>query len=243
MYDKVIQLDFCTIVYSQTDKSVYWNLALTNQKLSPSQLSKIEDTLISLKRTPVIYFEDTKRMCTLGEFLKKNGYKKEFADCFLFYQKKTVDQTHFKEIKKVETEKDLEIFLETENKCYQKDDPQNPYGELGDYLELARKFWFRHHKTNRVEFYTAFKNGAPVSVGILTNYDDIGYLACIGSKKEVRGQGYGKAISLYMIQQSINHRNKYHCLATEEGHYPYEFYQRIGFKPIFTAVGYARKNN
>jgi hypothetical protein len=52
----------------------------------------------------------------------------------------------------------------------------------------------------------------------------------------VRGEGFGKAVSLYAVDQSIKNGNTLHCLATEAGHYPYEFYKRIGFVPKFTAI-------
>jgi len=56
----------------------------------------------------------------------------------------------------------------------------------------------------------------------------------------VRGQGYGKAATLYCIEQSIKNGNFEHCLATEENTYPNEFYKNIGFSTRFTAIGYTK---
>ena len=85
-----------------------------------------------------------------------------------------------------------------------------------------------------------YKNNKPVAVSTLTNYDEIGYISNVGSLSEVRGEGFGKAATLFCIQESIKHGNREHCLATEEGAYPNEFYKRIGFVTRFTAVGYTK---
>jgi len=47
--------------------------------------------------------------------------------------------------------------------------------------------------------------------------------------------------TLHCVKQSIEKGHNYHFLATEEGHYPHEFYQRIGFKTKFTAIDYAKE--
>ena len=74
-----------------------------------------------------------------------------------------------------------------------------------------------------------------------TNYQGIGYISNVGSLKDVRGQGYGKNVTLYAVEQSEVHGNTINCLATEEGAYPNEFYKRLGYKTRFTAI-YFTKN-
>lgn len=124
--------------------------------------------------------------------------------------------------------------------CFQKDDPQNPYGTLGDYLTVAEKVWHRHHATDRIEYFTAFDGNEPVAVSTLTNFKQIGYISNVGSLRKVRGQGFGKLATLYCVDVSKKRDNHYHCLATEEGTYPHEFYQRIGFEKKFSAVCYKK---
>jgi len=75
----------------------------------------------------------------------------------------------------------------------------------------------------------------------LTNHDGIGYISNVGSLRKVRGEGFGKIASLYPVSQSIKNGNLEHCLATEEGTYPNEFYKRIGFETRFTAVCYVKQ--
>lgn len=83
-----------------------------------------------------------------------------------------------------------------------------------------------------------YKDSRPVAFSALTNYESIGYISNAGSLKEVRGQGFGKLATLYCIDQSKKRGNTEHCLATEEGTYANKFYKRLGFKTLFTAVGY-----
>jgi len=82
--------------------------------------------------------------------------------------------------------------------------------------------------------------GEPCAVATLTNFDGLGYISNVGSLKKVRGKGFGKIATLYCVAKSIKNNNQEHCLATEEGAYPNEFYKRIGFVTRFTACGYTK---
>ncbi|MBP9700192.1 hypothetical protein KBD71_02825, partial [Candidatus Woesebacteria bacterium] len=67
-----------------------------------------------------------------------------------------------------------------------------------------------------------------------------GYISNVGSLRSVRGEGFGKLVTLYAVDQSIKNRNSFHYLGTEEGHYPNVFYTRIGFETKFKAVGWSK---
>lgn len=141
----------------------------------------------------------------------------------------------------MENKQDLELFLKTFNNCYKKDDPQNPYGEVGSYLDSSKKAWIANSSSNKLEYFIIYNESQkPVAVSALTNYKGIGYISNVGSLQSVRGQGFGKLATFYCIYKSKLNGNKIHCLATEEGHYPYEFYKRLGFKDKFSAVYYQK---
>ncbi len=194
-------------------------------------------------RKTVVYFENKKDFDGLKVLLESVGYKKFFEDSWMFHKGKNLDESKFDHVKEVDNEDDLETFLKTFDKCYQKDDPQNPYGELGDYLEVARDSWHQHHATGKIEYFIVFnEKDTPVAVSTLTNFAGIGYISNVGSLIEVRGKGYGKLASLYCVYKSKKSGNTEHALATEEGQYPNEFYNRIGFETRFTAVGYLKEN-
>lgn len=241
MFDGIINLDFASIGYCEIDKSPFWNFALAGKNLSNKEIADIEHKFTSLSRSSTIYFENNVELGPLKTLLIENGYQKEFEDSWMFWEDKNIDEAHFDKIKKVETENDLLIFLKTFDACFRNDDPQNPYGELGDYLKVAENVWRRHHESNKLEYFIAYKDNAPVAVSTLTNFEGIGYISNVGSLKKVRGEGFGKAITLYCIAQSKKNRNSIHCIATEENTFPNDFYKQIGFKTLFAAVGYTKK--
>lgn len=243
MFDKIIDLGFASVSYCAGEESAFWNQALVNQTLNKEQLGLIEDTLIKLNRRPAVYFENRKSLSSLIQFLEQNSYIYFFEDCWLFHPGVEIDSGRFVQVKKVLTERELEIFLTTFDMCFQKNDPQNPYGTLGDYLTVAEKVWHRHHATSRIEYFIVFDNSEPVAVSTLTNFKQIGYISNVGSLRKVRGQGFGKLATLYCVDVSKKRGNHYHCLATEEGTYPYEFYQRIGFEKKFSAACYIKGIN
>lgn len=241
MYDEVFDLGFATVVYSKSDKSGYWNNALVNKILNKSELEQIEKILISKDRTPSIYFENRPDLTPLSNFLESSNYKKAWEDSWQFWKSRVIDNKNFESVKRVTSQDELSVFLSTFNDCYQKDDPQNPYGEVGTYLKVTGDAWNKNNKTNNLEYFIVYKESKPVAVSALTSFEGIGYISNVGSLREVRGQGFGKLATLYCVSQSIKNGNNEHCLATEEGAYPNEFYKRIGFETRFAALGYTKK--
>jgi hypothetical protein len=241
MFDEVVNLEYASVGISKNDKSGYWNNALVNKILSEVEITKIEEILTSRDRKPTIYFENREDLKPLSEMLALRKYTKKWKDSWQFWNGGKIDTRYFDSVVEVATPLQLSIFLKVFNECYQKNDPQNPYGELGDYLKVAEDVWHKHNKTKRLEYFMVFKNKKPVAVSTLANFEGIGYISNVGSLREVRGQGYGKTATLYCVGQSIRYGNTEHCLATEEGAYPNEFYKRIGFATRFTALGYTKK--
>ncbi|MFA5967495.1 MAG: GNAT family N-acetyltransferase [Patescibacteria group bacterium] len=239
MFGKLTDLGFASVSYCEDDKSAWWNQALIENEITPEQIKVIEQTMISQSRTPVIYFENNKSESFI-DLLKQSGYKFEYEDSWMFHAGENIDYDRSHHVKKVENEEDLKIFIDTFDKCYQKDDPQNPFGELGDYLKATARAWKAHHSTNRVEYFIVYKDNQPVAVSTLTNLKGGGYISNVGSLREVRGEGFGKTATLFALERSVENGNTIHYLATEAGTYPNEFYKKIGFTTRFTAVGYKK---
>jgi ribosomal protein S18 acetylase RimI-like enzyme len=239
VFTRYIGLGFAKICYSEDDPSSYWNYAFTNQLLNSEQLLQLNNEFELLQRKPTIYFENTEDNTKLRTFLEENEFKKGFEDSWLFYGEDEINTNKFDQVKKVENVDELKTFVETFDKCYQKDDQQNPYGELGGYLNSARKAWIDYHD-EKLEYFMVFKDGEPVAVSALTSYEGMGYIANVGSLQSVRGEGFGKLATLYCVWKSKENGNKNHFLGTEDGTYPNAFYQRIGFKKKFSTLGYSR---
>ncbi len=237
-FDGLKELGFGFLVSSKTDDSFYWNNCFVEKEITELNIQKIEKIMSLIKRNPCFYLlnDDYKNI----KLLEKENYEKEATDQWMFFSD-NFDIRDFSNYKKVKNLDDLDIFLETFNQCYQKNDSQNPYGELGGYIDTAKKAWVTKSKNDQLEYFIFYnENNKPVAVSSLTNFKGIGYISNVGSLQEVRGLGFGKKATLFCINQSILNHNKTHCLATEKGHYPYEFYKRLGFKDKFSASFYLK---
>lgn len=239
MFDDIFDLGFALFGYCHDDQSSFWNNTLIDGEIDIEQIKQIEKAMNEHDRKPVLYFENNKSDYFI-KLIENLGYTKEYEDSWMFHTGNDLNYNKDAVVKKVENEQDLKIFLEVLNNCYRNNDPQNPYGELGNYLGVAEKVWYQHNQTERVEYFIVYKNRRPVAVTTLTNFDGIGYISNIGSLPEVRGEGYGKVATLFSVEQSVRNGNHLHCLATEEKTYPNEFYKRIGFEVRFTAVGFGK---
>lgn len=236
MFDELFELDFATVCYSKNDPSPFWNNAFVDTVLDGDQLRELDAKLKSLHRSPAMYFENRADLFPLKTLLEEHNYIKTAEDSLMFWSLGEVETDRFESVRKVETQEELAVFLDTFDRSYIKDDPLNPYGELGEYLTAARIAWEKHHKSNRVEYFIAYKDSEPVAVSTLTNYGQIGYISNVGSTLAVRGEGFGKLATLYCVAQSQKNGNTTHFLATEEGTNPHSFYTAIGFKTKFTTL-------
>ncbi len=230
LFDEVLNLGFASICYSTLDTSPFWNNALVDQTLSDDQRLQVEEELNQRARKPAFYFEDRQDLQKFSNMLMQAGFEVAAEDTLLSHSGENIDEQKFDQVKKVMNEEELEIYCKTFDHCFQKDDPQNPYGELGEYLIACKSVWRKHHATNKVEYFIAYKDSKPVAVSALTNHKNLGYISNVGSLKSVRGEGYGKLATMFCVAQSKKNGNTLHFLATEEGTYPNEFYKRIGFE-------------
>jgi hypothetical protein len=235
MFDELFDLNFATVCYSRNDPSTFWNNALVNKILTKEEVEKVASKFVELERKPALYYENRTDLASLTSLLTQLGYSNDAEDSWMFHSGENIDSSRFGSVKKVTTDKDLETFLTTFDKCYRKDDPLNPYGELGEYLKAAHIAWERHHDSNRIEYFIAYKGEEPVAVSTLTNHKGIGYISNVGSLLSVRGEGYGKLATMYCVSKSKENGNTSHCLATEEGTNPNKFYNGIGFTTRFTS--------
>ena len=56
----------------------------------------------------------------------------------------------------------MRVSLKTMDDCYQEDDPQNPYGELGDYPKLLEKAWKEFHDQG-LDYFIAYEGAKPIN--------------------------------------------------------------------------------
>lgn len=239
--ENLLQVKNALILYSLTDSSEFSNYAYIYNLISKSNLEEIEKAFETLNRKSAIYFENNKESEKISNFLVQNNYSKKWEDSWMFYTGEGIDTSRFESIKKVTNADELEIFINTFDLSYQKDDPNNPYGDVKNFIPGCRDAWLKFGQTDKLQYFLAYKNSEPVATSILNSYNGLGYISAVGSIQKVRGEGFGKLATLYAVHESQLLGNTEHVLATEEGTYPNEFYKRIGFETRFTALGYSKK--
>jgi ribosomal protein S18 acetylase RimI-like enzyme len=242
MFDEIIDLNGSTLGISNLDKTAFWNFSLVYRNINDKELTEIEEKMKSFDRKPVVYVKNDEKFSETVKLLKNKQYKKSYEDSWMSWMGGEISTERFDQVKKVNDERQLKIYLETFNNCFRNNDPQNPYGELGDYLKVAEKVWHNNHNSDRLEYFIAYKDEKPVAVATLNNFEGLGYISNVGSLKEVRGEGFGKLVTLHCVEASKNKGNNFHFLATEENTYPNNFYKKIGFKTNFTGVAYSLSN-
>lgn len=239
-YDEIIKVGSASLCLSHHDKGILGNYALVNAQIPQEELKKIEAVFSKHDRMSTIYFEERVGLLNLIDSLKEQGYKQTITDSWLFYEDEVKNQAKFDQIKIVKTDADFEAWLQTLDKCFVNDDPQNPYGPITHYVESSRKRWPDKKNNPDLEYYVVYEDGKPVATSMLNNRNGLGYIAAVGSLPSARGKGYGKLASLFAVYRSQQRKNFFTCLSTEEGHFPYKFYTRIGFNDRLRAVSFTK---
>ena len=237
-FEEIDEDDKMIFSYCKNNSEIWWNFALLKKSINSEDIKLIDNFFYSRNRSPTIYLSDEDTFENSINLILKEGYKLSSKDSWMFWEDE-VPEINDKDIIEVQSEEDFEEWINTFIKSYPKDDPKNPYGDQSEFAEILKEKW-KEGKIKKDKYFLAFKENFPVAVGILTNYDNKGYISGIGSIPCVRGKGFGKKISLYCVKKSFEQGNKIHFLATEKGDYPFEFYKRIGFTPKFTASYYTK---
>jgi ribosomal protein S18 acetylase RimI-like enzyme len=224
------------LAYCKLNSEVWWNFAFLKNPISKDELQSISNFFKKRKRAVTIYFPEDGRYEQISAMLLNKGYNLSSNDYWMFWNKE-IPKFKDKDIIEVKSDIDFEKWIKTFIKSYPKDDPKNPYGEQREFAEVIKKVWYER-KSKNDKYFLAFDSQEPVAVGILTSYNGMGYVSGVGTIPSVRGNGFVKKISLHCIKESFKQGNKAHFLVTEKGHFPFEFYKRIGFKPEFIASYY-----
>ena len=241
VFDRYIGLGFATVCYSENDTSSYWNYAFCKSGLDSDQIKEVEDEFSLLSRVPTFYFEKENTFTPFISRLEEQGYKKGFEESWLFFEKEVaLSENELSRVRKVENEEDLQIYIDTLDHCYVDNDPQNPYGAQSGYLVAAKNAWISQH-TEKLEYFIIYDGDTPIAVSSLTSYEGLGYIANVWSLPSVRGKGFGKLATMYCVWKSQQNGNTTHFLITDEGTYPHEFYQRVGFKHKFYTQGFVKQ--
>jgi GNAT superfamily N-acetyltransferase len=244
-FDRVETSPYGLLGFCEKEPSEYWNHFLVEKPLSDSEIKEVEALLITLKRQPAFYFQNTPQTEQFAAYLEHLSYKKAFEDVWMFYEDPiTFSESLFeKNIRVVKNEKDLDVFCSVMDQSYRENDPQNPYGELHQYLDVTRDAWLKKRASGLLIYYVVYNNDQePCGVGSVGFYKNIGYISNVGTLQAVRGQGFGKLAIFFALFLTQKQGCTYHCLATEVGGFPNQLYERLGFKTRFRASVFFKEN-
>ena len=238
--DDIIYYDNYTLVFSRTDKSELWNFAVVEDNKKVLLIEPIEQVFNLKQRRPCFYCIKTSPHI---KTIINAGYHKTFTDSWFFWQsKETIPTQYFDTIKQVESKEELEIYIQTLDACFQKDDPKNPYGALWDYLISAKeaRITDKEQNINKLVYFICYKEETPVAVSALAMQWNLAYISNVWSLRVVRWEWYGKAVSLFPLQYALGKGINNIALSTEEGYFPYEFYKRLWFIQMFDMEYYVK---
>ncbi|MBP9749910.1 MAG: GNAT family N-acetyltransferase [Candidatus Pacebacteria bacterium] len=242
MFSAIESVNGFLVIHNDFDQTPYWNYALCTERPTEMHIRTIEKRMRTLQRKPAIYFPNTPSFHPLIEMLK-HEWQLHNEDSWMFFEGTIPENLNVDQIKKVSSSVELEQWLTTLDASFLANDPQNPYGTLGTYIDLARRAWKENNALGKFEYVIAFDRGEPVAVATLTYEGTLAYISNVGSRKDYRGKGYGKLVTLYCVLEASRHAVSDICLATEEGTYPNSFYKKIGFRTRFSACNYAKNDN
>ena len=218
-------------------KDFYWNYASQINTQSPEKF--IHQTIEFFKdrnRQPAVYITPFTKPIGLSKTLKSSGFEIKSQDAWMFYRggkPKIVFPKNFK-IKKVETQKEMEAFVNIFNRAYGGATPNEPYGALPpDYSQALLESYKQKNKDKKIIHYLGLLENKPVGIATLIYSDEYGGIYNIGTIPAQRGKGISSLLTLTCILEAIQTGAKNVFLQTEQGSYNEKFSSNIGFTTEF----------
>ncbi len=211
------------------------------------KLKKINNLMRSKGRTPAIYFPNVEPLSNDSDILLSENYVISYSDSWMLFKGKNPTVVIERGTKIINVGRDVGLidgFCEVFSKGYSGVKSQdNPYGgwSTEGFLDATRCALMSSSIHQRMEAYLIKVNTRLVACGLLMSLNKRGYLAGIASIPEVRGKGYGKLISLFLTQSSLEKGNKITFLATELKSKNEKFYSKLGYKTVENGYCYVYK--
>lgn len=241
-YDDLTNIGSAQIATNNLDETIWWNNVTFSGDIS-DKILEIENYFQSRNRKTTFYFAEDGQNIEFEKILRNGSYKQTDYEVWLEVKNPTISKDRFGQIEQIMNMEELGLFIETVDKGFSPDDPDNPYGGLGDeYLDKIRQSFDFCGADGKIKYYIIFsENNEPVGVGCLTNYHNIGYISNLTVLPQFRGQGFSKVLINYLLDLSIKVGNITHCLATEVDSKPDKIYRHLGFVEMFRAKYYTKE--
>ena len=126
--------------------------------------------------------------------------------------------------------------------CFKSDNKDDPYGDIDEGYGKAYANFQSRYDNIKCNAYYIKANGNIVGVSQSVSNNKYYGIYGLAIKEEYRKKGIGKKSLLQHLKKCKESGIKLAFLQTEKDYYPYEIYKSMGFKDLFTAYYYLKKD-
>ena len=158
---------------------------------------------------------------------------------FLNIDKIKTNDTYFVEF---ELAKNMEQYGKFMLECFKTGENNDPYGSIDD--GYAKEYANLRSPSKDIELMAYYIKANSKIVGVTQSINNKEYYGIYGLalNKEMRNQGIGKKAIIEHLKICKNKKIKLAFLQTEYGYYPYKMYKNLGFRDLFNAYYYTKKD-
>lgn len=237
-------IEGASLFWNDKIRDSFWNYA-TKINANESSLEELIKRIIAFfrakNRQPTIYFTPFTKPRSLPEILKKFGFVPKYKDAWMFYEQSepniTIPQGFT--IKQVKTIDEMKTFVNIFHQAYGGSSSEEPYGALPkEYGECLLDSFLKPQKGKIVVNYLGFLDSKPISIATLIYSGNFGCVYNVGTVPTYRGRGFGAALSLNAVADSIKNNANIVFLQTEQGSFNEKYYTNLGFYTKFICEGF-----
>jgi ribosomal protein S18 acetylase RimI-like enzyme len=227
----------------------HWNFAsclkVDSQKEFMEAWEQIKSIMARKKRVPAVYITPLSSAYQYKDKIVSDNFKIIYSDIWMMLENVSCLAKYKSKFDIVITEvgeKDKEKFVDTIMEGFRTDDPNEPYGDMGDYYkDVLLKSFENSNKEYIIKHFMAQHNGIPTSTATVIVKDDIACLYNVATIKKYKNNGICKELMSDIFDRLLQSKISTIFLQTEKGSYVEEFYKKLGFKPAFEGICYAGK--
>ncbi len=236
------------LLWSDRITDCYWNYASSidvGEKELENLIEKVVEFYRTKSRNPAVYFTPFTKPRNLLEVVKGMGFDLAFRDAWMFYDDELFDSINDIEppkgfeIKKVESKKYAEYFVEVFTKSYITSSENETYGGLSkSYIECLLDFLSKQFEDKKVINYLGFIDGNPVSIASIICSKNFGGIYNVCTIPSYRKRGCASTLILNAVRKCIKEGVRVIFLQTEHNTYNERFFHKLGFFTKFVGECY-----
>lgn len=243
-FSEIIQNKNYTILYSDLIEDSYYNYAAKLSDGIEKYLTEIESFFVQKKRMPALYLSPNYYLYGKEGLIPKK-YQLWSTDAWMVYKDPSF-YSNFQppnniHILNVNTKESNSLYVETFEKAFSSEDPNDVYGQLPPYYgqSLERAIGIDTSSFKNI-FVIAYINKEAAGVASVIFNEKFAGLYGIGTIQSERNKGIGTILIKYLIDLVNKDNKRIVFLQTEKGGYSEKWAITRGFETIFNAYYYVK---